>query len=55
MKKNNRSGLYISFSPEDKKIMGILKSKFAINISQMIKNHLSETLKRLEDDQKTKK
>lgn len=52
--KNKRLGLYIRLSIEDKQKIDALKSKHSINISQMIKNHISELFGRLENEQKTK-
>ena len=47
-----RIGFYIELNEEEKKMVDLLKSKYAINISQMIKNHLRETFGRLEDGKK---
>lgn len=50
MKKiEKKMGLYIQMNKEEKDIVEILKTKYSINISQMIKNHLREVFGRLEN------
>lgn len=48
--KKERIGFYIKLSPEEKTIVDLLKSKYSMNISQMIKNHLRDTFGRLENE-----
>jgi len=54
MKKiEKKIGLYIQMNKEEKDIVEILKTKYSINISQMIKNNLREVFGRLENEEKT--
>ncbi len=53
--KNDRLGLYVRLSKEEKDMIDLLKSKYSMNISQMIKNHLHDTFGRLENVDNRKK
>lgn len=48
-KTKTRIGFYIELSKEEKDMVDLLKTKYAINITQMIKNHLRDTFGRLEN------
>ena len=50
-KTKTRIGFYIELNKEEKEMVDLLKTKYAINITQMIKNHLRETFGRLENGQ----
>ena len=46
--KIKRLGFHIELTEQEEKIVHILKKKYAINISQLLKNHLADCLQKLE-------
>jgi hypothetical protein len=46
--KTKRDGFYMNITNEDRKIIDMLQSKYAINISQFFKNFIKKTLEDLE-------
>ena len=49
--KIKRLGFHIELTEQEDEIISILKKKYAINISQLLKNHLVDCLRKLESGQ----
>jgi hypothetical protein len=47
--KSKRLGFYIELTEAEDEIIHILKKKYAVNISQLLKNHLVNYFKDLEN------
>lgn len=50
MTKQKQDGFNIKINPEEREIIRTLQEKHAINISQLFKNFLRQTLNKMEDN-----
>lgn len=46
--KTKRKGLYVLLTPEDEKLIKVLKGKGALNISQLVRNAIRKEFERCE-------